>query len=181
LVKAKDLKMRKREDAEYDLWILMSRVYRMIAKIRNMEMSKYGILPIQSYMLFIIRAMGNETTPAQLARFAYQQRNSVSDILKRMEKQGLITKEKKSDANGRVLIKMTAKGEKVLELSKNRKHLHSVMSALTDEKKRQLESLLELLRDKAIEELTVYGKTELPPSQLSKYYQEKGMDWMYDA
>jgi len=97
-----------------------------------------------------------------------------------MEKQGLITKEKKADLNGRVLVKMTAKGEKVLELSKNREHLHNVMSALNEEKRRQLESLLELLRDRAIEVLTVYGKTELPPSQLSKYYQEKGMDWMYD-
>ena len=175
-----DLKTRKKEDEEYDLWILLSRVYHMIAKIRNMEMSKYGILPVQSYMLFIIRAMGNATTPAQLSRFVYQQRNSVSDILKRMEKQGLITKEKRSDANRRILIKMTKKGEKVLQLSKNRFHLHNIMSALDGGKRRQLESLLVLLRDKAIEELSVYGKTDLPPSQLSKYYQEKGLEEVYD-
>jgi DNA-binding MarR family transcriptional regulator len=175
-----DLKTRKKEDEEYDLWILLSRVYHMIAKIRNMEMSKYGILPVQSYMLFIIRAMGNATTPAQLSRFVYQQRNSVSDILKRMEKQGLITKEKRSDANRRILIKMTKKGEKVLQLSKNRFHLHNIMSALDGGKRRQLESLLVLLRDRAIEELSVYGKTDLPPSQLSKYYQEKGLEGAYD-
>jgi DNA-binding MarR family transcriptional regulator len=181
LAKARDSKTQKKGDEEYDLWILMSRVYHMIAKIRNMEMSKYGILPIQSYMLFMIRAMGNATTPAQLSRFAYQQRNSVSDILKRMEKQGLITKEKRSDANGRVLVKMTEKGEQALQLSKNRFHLRNIMSALDEGKRRQLESLLVLLRDKAIEELSAYGKTDLPPSQLSKYYQEKGLDWNYDV
>jgi DNA-binding MarR family transcriptional regulator len=172
LANVRNMKTRKREDREYDLWILLSRVYHMVAKLRNMEMSKQGILPVQAYMLFIIHSMGNATTPAELARFVYQQRNSVSDILKRMEKQGLITKEKASRGNGRILIKMTEKGKKILQLSKQREHLHNVMSVLNEEKRRQLESLLESLRDRAIEELSVYQKTVLPPSQLSKYYQE---------
>jgi DNA-binding MarR family transcriptional regulator len=144
----------------------------MIAKLRNMEMNKHGILPVQSYMLFVIQAMGNTTTPAELSRYVYQQRNSVSDILKRMEKQGLIAKEKASKGNGRVIVRMTEKGEKILQLSKKREHLRNVMSVLNEEKGSQLESLLELLRDRAIKELTVYQKTVLPPSQLSKYYQE---------
>jgi hypothetical protein len=46
------------------------------------------------------------------------------------------------------------------------------MSVLSEEKGRQLESLLEWLKDRAVEELSVYQKTVLPPSQLSKYYQE---------
>lgn len=181
MARVADFKTKKTEDELYDLWILMSRLYHMIAKIRNMEMGKYGILPIQSYMLYMIRAMGNATSPAELSRFVYQQRNSVSDILKRMEKQGLITKEKRSNVNGRLVVKMTARGEKVLELSQNRAHLFNIMSALDEGKRRQLESLLILLRDKAIEELTAYGKTYLPPSQLSKYYREKGLDLRHDV
>lgn len=173
MANAKKKKTRTREDREYDLWILISRVYHMIAKLRNVEMNKYGILPVQAYMLFIIQAMGNTTTPAELSRFVYQQRNSVSDILKRMEKQGLITKEKNPDGNRRVLVRMTKKGEKVLQLSKQREHLHNIMSVLSEEKRRQLESLLELLKDSAIEEFASYRKTVLPPSQLSKYYEEK--------
>lgn len=175
MVTAKDLKTRKRVDKEYDLWILMSRVYHMIAKLRNMEMNKYNILPVQAYMLFIMRAMGSETTPAELSRFVYQQRSSVSDILNRMEKQGLITKEKKSDGKGRVLVKMTDKGEKVLQLSEQRAHLHNVLAALSEENRQQLESALEIMRDKAVEEFSVYQKTILPPSQLSKYYREKDL------
>jgi DNA-binding MarR family transcriptional regulator len=171
-VNTKNLKSRKKEDREYDLWILISRVYHMIAKLRNVEMNKYGILPVQAYMLFIIKAMGNATTPAELSRYVYQQRNSVSDILKRMEKQGLITKEKQSDGNRRVMVKMTKKGKEVLQLSKQREHLHSIMSVLSEEKFRQLESLLEILKDSTNQEFTSYRKTVLPPSQLSKYYEE---------
>ncbi len=138
-------------------------------------MGQHNILPVQAYMLFVMRAMGNETTPAELSRFVYQQRSSVSDILNRMEKQGLITKQKKLDGKGRVLVKMTKKGEKALELSEQREHLHNVMSVLNEEKRQQLESMLEILRDKAVEEFSVYQKTILPPSQLSKYYQEKDL------
>lgn len=136
MVKARDLKTRKREDREYDLWILISRVYHMIAKLRNMEMAKHNILPVQAYMLYIIRAMGNETTPTELSRYVYQQRSSVSDILNRMEKQGLITKEEKIDGKGRVAVKMTEKGERALQMSEQRVHLHNVISVLSEEKKR---------------------------------------------
>ena len=145
----------------------------MIAKLRNVEMNKYGILPVQAYMLFVIQAMGNTITPAELSRFVYQQRNSVSDILNRMVRQGLITKVKKSDGNRRVIVKMTKKGEKVLQMSKQREHLHNIMSVLSEEKRQQLESLLELLRDSAIEEFSSHRKTVLSPSQLSEYYRKQ--------
>jgi DNA-binding MarR family transcriptional regulator len=90
-----------------------------------------------------------------------------------MEKQGLITKGKKLDGKGRVSVKMTEKGEKALQLSEQREHLHNVMAVLNEEKRRQLESIMEILRDKAVEEFSVYQKTILPPSQLSKYYQDR--------
>jgi DNA-binding MarR family transcriptional regulator len=171
----REYKALKKKDKEYDLWILMSRVYHMIAKLSNMELSKYNILPVQAYMLFIMRAMGSETTPGELSRFVYEQRSSVSDILNRMEKQGLITKEKKSEGKGRVLVKITEKGENVLQQSEQRTHLHNVLATLSEEKRDQLESALEILRDKSIEEFSVYQKTILPPSQLSKYYREKDL------
>ncbi len=171
----KALKSRTIKDKEYDLWILISRVYHMMAKLRNMELNKYNILPTQAYILYIMQALGNETNPAELSRYVYQQRSSVSDILNRMEKQGLITKSKKTDGKGRILVKMTEKGEKALQLSSEREYLHSVLSALNEDKRRQLESALEIVRDRAIDELSTYQKTVLPPSQLSKYYQEKNI------
>jgi len=173
MVKVKDLNKRKRDDKEYDLWILISRVYHMIAKLRNMEMGRYNILRVQAYMLYVIRSMGNETTPAELSRFVYQQRSSVSDILNRMEKQGLITKTPKTEGRGRVLVKITEKGEHVLDSWEQRVHLHSVMAVLSEEKRKQLESIMELLRDAAVAEFAEYQKTILPPSQLSRYYREK--------
>jgi DNA-binding MarR family transcriptional regulator len=165
--------MSKIVDKEYDLWILLSRVYHLIAMLRKFELSKYNILPVQSYILFIIKALGNETTPSNISEYVYQQRSSISDILNRMVKQGLIKKTNKASGNKRVIVTLTAKGEKALKLSKNREYLHKVMSSLTEEEKQQLESAMEILRDAAINELAITQKTIMRPSLISKYYSKK--------
>ncbi len=165
--------MSKVEDKEYDLWILLSRVYHLIAKLRNLELLKYNILPVQSYILFIIKALGNETTPTEISGYVYQQRSSISDILNRMVKQGLIVKRNQSGGNRRVIVTLTNNGERALALSADREYLHKVMSSLTEGKKRQLESSLEMLRDAAINELSVTQKTVMRPSLISEYYRKK--------
>lgn len=163
------------QEKDYDIWILFSRVYHLIAKLRNLELVKYNILPVQSYILFIIKSLGNETTPTEISGYVYQQRTSISDILNRMVKQGLIVKRNNKGGKRRVIITLTEKGEEALELSKNREFLQNVMSALTDRKKQQFESSLEILRDTAINELSLTQKTIMPPSQISKYYREKNL------
>ena len=48
-------------EKEYDTWILLSRVYHMIAKLRRLELAKYNVQPVQAYILFILHALGDET------------------------------------------------------------------------------------------------------------------------
>ena len=158
---------------EYDNWILLSRVYHMIAKLRRLELAKYNVQPVQAYILFILHALGGETSPTELSRYAYEDKSAISDILIRMEKQGLITKTKKTIGNGRVKVKLTEKGEEALRLSSEREFLRKVMSGLTPEKTKQLESCLELIRDNAINLLDIQEKQIVPPSKVSKYYQNK--------
>ena len=160
-------------EKEYDTWILLSRVYHMIAKLRRLELAKYNVQPVQAYILFILHALGGETSPTELARYAYEHKSAISDILIRMEKQGLITKTKKIIGNGRVKVKLTEKGEEALRLSSEREFLRKVMSGLTPEKTEQLESCLELIRDNAIKLLDIQEKQIVPPSKVSKYYQNK--------
>jgi DNA-binding MarR family transcriptional regulator len=144
--------MSKIDDTEYDIWILLSRV---------------------SYFLFIIKALGNEVTPSKISEYVYQQRSTVSDILNRMVKKGLITKTKKSSWKKRVIVTLTSEGEKALTYSKDNESIHKVLSSLTEDKKEQLESLLGIIHDKAISELTITDKTNVRPSWISRYYRRK--------
>jgi DNA-binding MarR family transcriptional regulator len=155
-------------EKEYDTWILLSRVYHMIAKLRRLELAKYNIQPVQAYILFILHALGGETSPTELARYAYEHKSAISDILIRMEKQGLITKIKKVIGNGRVKVKLTEKGEESLRLSLEREFLRQVMTGLTPEKTEQLESYLELIRDNAMNLLDIQEKQIVPPSKVSR-------------
>jgi DNA-binding MarR family transcriptional regulator len=160
-------------DVEYDIWILLSRVYRMIANLRRMELSKHEILPVQAYILLVISKLDNDTSPSEICQYVYQQKNSVSDILNRMEKQGLIQKTETSNGKARIHIKLTKKGEKVLKLSKERTYLHSVMSSLTPQKTKQLVACLEILRNSAMDQFAVNEKKIVPISQLSKSFNKK--------
>ena len=160
-------------EKEYDTWILLSRVYHMIAKLRRLELAKHNVLPVQAYILFILHALGGETSPTEISRYAYEHKSAISDILIRMEKQGLLTKTKNLDGRGRVKVKITEKGEEALRLSSERELLRKVMSCLTPDKIKQFESCLELIRDNAINELDLHEKKILPPSKVSKYYHEK--------
>ena len=161
-------------EKEYDTWILLSRVYHMIAKLRRLELAKFNVQPVQAYILFILHALGGETSPTELSRYAYEDKSAISDILIRMEKQGLITKTKNITGNGRVKVKLTPKGEEALRLSSEREYLCKVMSGLTPEKTAQLESCLEIIRDNAISQLDIPEKQMVPPSKVSKYYKNKG-------
>ena len=160
-------------EKEYDTWILLSRVYHMIAKLRRLELAKYNIQPVQAYILFILHALGGETSPTELARYAYEHKSAISDILIRMEKQGLITKTKKIIGNGRVKVKLTEKGEEALRLSLEREFLRKVMSGLTPEKTEQLETCLELIRDNAMNLLDIQEKQIVPPSKVSHIVKNK--------
>jgi DNA-binding MarR family transcriptional regulator len=162
-------------DAEYDTWILLSRVYRMIANLRRIELSKYEILPVQAYILLVIYKLGNDISPSELSRYVYQQKSTVSDILTRMEKQGLIKKSPASDGRSRISIKLTEKGDKVLKLSSEREYLHRIMSYLTPQKTRELISCLEILRDNAMNQMVLHEKKKLPPSAVSKCFQKKDL------
>jgi len=160
-------------EREYDTWILLSRVYHMIAKLRRMELAKYNIQPVQAYILLILHSLGGETSPTELARYAYEDKSAISDILIRMEKQGLITKMKEVAGNSRVKVKMTVKGEEALRLSSGREYLRQVMSVLTPEKLEMLESYLSMIRDNAIIQLDIQEKQFVPPSKVSRYYHNK--------
>jgi MarR family transcriptional regulator, organic hydroperoxide resistance regulator len=172
-VTGKEMEISQNGEREYDTWILLSRVYHMIAKLRRLELAKYNIQPVQAYILFILNSLGGETSPTELARYAYEDKSAISDILIRMEKQGLIIKSKEVKGNQRVKVKITEKGTEALKLSSEREYLRRVMSALSPEKLEQLDSCLSLIRDNSIAQFDIQEKKVVPPSKVSRYYHDK--------
>lgn len=148
-------------DQDYKLWWLIHQTRHMLSKARAKELRQYGLSGMQAAVLFAIEALGDKATPPAIARLIFRERNSVSDILSRMEKDGLLTKSKDLPGKNLVRVTLTDKGKQLYNQSAKRESVKRIMSSLSEEQRQQLRSCLEVLRGKALEELGV-GKPPFP-------------------
>ena len=79
-----------------NIWAWIFQVFEAMDKARKQELSKYNINRSQGSVLSIIHTLGDEATPAQIVQMSFRKINTISEILSRMEKQGLIKKVKDS-------------------------------------------------------------------------------------
>lgn len=137
----------------YNLWALLHQVSDIIFSARETELLQHGIPGMQAEVLFVVKAIGKEATPAQIARLIFRRPHSVSGILMRMEKAGLVKKTKDLHRKNLIRVSITAKGEQAYKQALKRKSVQRIMSALSEGEQQRLKSLLEKLRNKGIKEL----------------------------
>lgn len=140
-----------REDEEFTLWLLLLKVRRLIFKARERELSQYGVTPEQAGVLYIAHNAGEKVTPAEIARLTFREPHTVSGLISRMEKVGLVKKVKDMDRKNLVRVALTDKGRQDYNQSTKRESIHLVMSCLSKEESRQLRLYLEKLQDRALE------------------------------
>ena len=124
-------------------------------------MNRYRISRTQISVLSIIQAIGNKATPAEISRRLFREPHSVSGLINRMEKQGLVRKTNDLDRKNLVRVVLTDKGKLLYERSAVRKSIQKIMSYLSEEECQRLKSYLERLRNKALRELGVSRKRPL--------------------
>ena len=147
---------------DYKLWVLLHQTKDAMHHNREKELALYGLSPIMAATLFIIQAIGEKPTPAEIARWLFRQPHSVTGLLNRMVKEGLITKTKDLDKKNLVRISITEKGKIAYEQSRNHESIRRILSVLSREEQEQLRSTLGKLRKKALEELELVQKLPYP-------------------
>lgn len=150
-------------DQDYNLWVLMRQTRDAMTKAREKELEKYGISSIQAAVLFTVQAIGMEATPAEISRRLVREPHSVSGLLSRMEKQGLIKRVKDLPKRNMVRVEMTEKGEAAYELSTKRVTMHEIIAVLSEEEKRRLWDDLQKLRDRALKLAGIGRELPFPP------------------
>ena len=139
-------------DDDHKLWWLLTYARRALYKLRSRELFQYGITPEEATVLFIVKAIGRKATPAEISRWTLRESHSISGLLMRMEKKGLINKVKDLDKKNLVRIVITRKGQKAYLNSTKREIIHKVLNYLTKEDRNQLRILLEKIRAGAFNE-----------------------------
>ena len=151
---------------EYKLWVLLHQVRDIILEAREKGLRKYGITAQQAQILVVIHAIGDEATPAQIARWTLRRPHSISGILQRMEKIGLVKKDSDLPRKNQVRITLTELGQQAYKRAIEADAISRIISSLSEEKYQQLKSCLEILREKGIEEIGLDADTIPSPESL---------------
>jgi MarR family transcriptional regulator, organic hydroperoxide resistance regulator len=142
-------------DEDQDMWLLLTHTRYAVFRAREKELQRYGISPEQASVLFVVQALGNKATPAAISRLIIRQPHTVSALVDRMTKRGLVRKIKDLDRKNLVRVALTEKGEKAYALSSKRGPIHRIMSILTEQERVQFKSVLEKLMAKARKEIGI--------------------------
>jgi len=153
------------EGKDYDLWRLLANTRAVIFKVREKELSQYGITPQQAGILHILQTTGDKVTIAHISRLTFRELHTVLGLVNRMEKTGLVRKVKDSGNKNVIRVSLTGKGRGVYYQSINRESIYQILSSLSEEEQRQLSSFLGKLLNKACKLLQASGKPFLPLSE----------------
>ena len=146
----------------FDLWVLIAQTRDALFKVRQKELSQRNISVMKVAVLFFVRQIGNRATPAEISRWIFRQPHSVSGLLSRMEKEGLVRKVKDLDKKNMVRVTLTEKGEQAYYRSLERDSVNRVISSLSEEECQQLRPILRKLRAGALTELGMDQRPLLP-------------------
>ena len=151
-------------DRERQLFLLLRQTYSLIYKAVEDELRLSGNVPYtQAAVLFVVKAIGERATPAEISRWFLREQHTVSALLSRMEKQGLLRKTKDLERKNLVRVTLTDKGEEALRKGmKEETTISKIMSRLSNEEQDRLRGHLEKLRSKALKELRIRHGLPLP-------------------
>jgi MarR family transcriptional regulator, organic hydroperoxide resistance regulator len=150
-------------DPDYNLWVLLRQVRDAMMKARDKELEKHGMSSIQAAVLFNIYSIGSEATPAEISRRLVREPHSVSGLLNRMEKHGLIKRVKDMPKRNMVRVILTEKGERAYQLTMKRVTMHEIMKVLTEDERKALWGPLQKLRDRSLKIAGIGHELPFPP------------------
>jgi len=149
---------------EHALWQMLRRTDRVIYKARQRELDRYGISTEAAAVLFTVQRLGRRAIPALIARQLFLERPSVSELLDRMEKDGLLQRVKDLERKNYVRIVLTAQGFEAYRKSARRRSTRRIMSVLSRDEQELMWAMLARVRTTALTELGIKTADIYPPS-----------------
>ncbi len=141
-------------DEFFMLWTLIAQTKDAILRARQIDYMRYGISNERRAILWIIQNNGGHSTPVEIARHFFREVQSVTEMLKRMEADELVTRSKGS-GKSKVEVRLTEKGLDVLNQSLYNKTDERIFSVLSPKERDQLASYLWRLRRKVMQDLGI--------------------------
>ena len=147
------------------LWLLLPRVGDALALCQDLIFSKYGITTEQWRVLACIKSRG-ASRPSDLASILERSPNSLSMLVDRMVKAGLVRRTRDRKDRRTVFVSMTDKGKEAVEpaVIAGWEFMHRLLSPLSYDDQSALASILETIKH----ELSSYLNPEMDMAGIIK-------------
>ena len=150
-------------DDDYMLWRLFTQARNATNKLRQRELLRYGLTPRKAAILLVLLAAKDDVNSYRIAKWLVLEHHSVSELIDRMEKEGLVNKVRNHDNRRSIRIQLTDKGVNAAEQASKAESFHTVMAVLSEKDRRQFINVLKRLRDNALQELALTNTLPYPP------------------
>jgi len=143
------------ENLDKGTWILLRQVYNLVSRCEDRVFSEHELTTEQHTVLMAIKHIDAPVRITDIARWVDRSVNSVSMIIDRMVKAGLVRRVRDRKDRRTVFVNMTSQTEKVYVVATVAGWglIQEILSPLSDKDKRTLIRLLETLRDKTYDYL----------------------------
>jgi len=150
------------ENPDKGVWVLLRQVHNLVFKCEDQVFSEYDLTTEQHGVLMAIKHINSPVRITDIARWLDRSVNSVSMIIDRMVKAGLVRRTRDRKDRRTVFVTITSKAEKayIPATGAGWKLVQEILSSLSDEDKLTLAKLLETIRDKTYEYLGASGIVE---------------------
>lgn len=139
-------------EEDFKLWVLLHHTAVAVEKVRQKELKQHGLNVVRYNVLYYLQSMGSQPTPAEISRWIFRRPHTISGLLDRMEREGLVERTKDKNRKNMIRVALTEKGREAYSNSGEMESLHKIMSSLSKKHRGQLISYLRKLRNKSLED-----------------------------
>ncbi len=134
----------------YNLFALLAETFHALFDARKRELEPVGVTMKRARALWGIGAMGRPATVAEMSPVLGRDRHTTAQMLRRMEKEGLVERHQGLYKNNAIAWTLTDKGVEDLRRSLERHEIiDKIVSVLSEDEKSGLSGCLKKLRDAA--------------------------------
>ncbi len=139
-------------DPKMQGWMLLHQTFNSIAKCEDKELGEEGITPQQHAILMAIKLSDKPPSLTRIADWVDRHVNSITLIVDRMEKNGLVKRVRSTKDRRSFSLIMTPKGEKYLKTGAGTGETltQEIMSCLSNKELQAFIEFLEKIRATAI-------------------------------
>jgi MarR family transcriptional regulator, organic hydroperoxide resistance regulator len=141
-----NLRVAKKEDLDNNLYILLDQTDSIVTHAVELELKHLKLTQPQVRILAILSRENRAVTLDELANWTLKEFNSVSTLINRMEKNGLVNKIK-NNGDLKSYISLTEKGSLLYLQKVTERSIHLIFESLSAREKSQLLATLTKVRD----------------------------------